>query len=301
MPLAGLIHCYDIDDCKIRMITTDTASTLTYGDIFDAPGIQEMNLDVSMVEGESYGDGRVLDRFARVEKVSGSVKMAKLSHSLFAAIFAGQTIPSGTTPNQKLETAIGPNNLPYFEIDFQTLYTGPDGVAGGDAHAVVHRAKVKSFKVGRKMKDYQEVSFDWEGIPLNHLESGWNFRRCLTFAENETLETQTEGTPDLTVPSLTTTPADGASGVSVSANLTAVSDVALLPASVNAGSVLLMTAAGVEVANALTLSTDGFTITLNPNSNLSSSTGYRFVISKNVRSVAGVQLAANVIVDFTTA
>lgn len=293
MARAGVVHCYDIDDSRIKMITADTDSGLTHGTVIDNPGIQEMELEISMIEGESYGDGRVLDRFSRVEKVTGSCKNAKLSHAVVAAIMAGQTTNSGTTPNEQQITAIGPSNLPYFEWDFQTLYVGSDGSSSGDAHVIVHKCKIVKFKLGRKAKDYQEVSFDWEGIPLNFQEVGWNFRRVISFVENETASVQAAGAADTTAPTVSSvSPSNGATAGSLTPTITWTLSEAIDPHSVTTGTVLLQnTTSGALVAlNTPTMPTTT-QIAAVPSSALTSGVTYRPILTTGIRDLAGNRLA----------
>jgi hypothetical protein len=196
MPRQGLLDCYDIDSLFSRMITTDSASSLVYGSIYQNFGIQEMSLEAVMTESESYGDGQVLDQFSRLKMVNFSCKNAWVTHAWLQAVLAGQTRTSGSSPNEKLETGFGSVNLPFFELDFQCKYTGPVGALAGDAHAIIHKGKLTKWSLGQKSESRQEVSFEGKGICLLNLESGWNFRRCFTLVENETASTLNAGAAD---------------------------------------------------------------------------------------------------------
>ena len=58
---------------------------------------------------------------------------------------------------------------------------------------------------------------------------------------------------------------------------------------------------GTAVDGALTISSDLKTVTFNPTSDLSSSTAYIAVATTNVTDLAGNALAANNVINFTTA
>lgn len=303
MPRQGLLDCYDIDSLFSRMITTDTAASLVYGSIYQNFGIQEMQIEAVMTESESYGDGRVLDQFSRLKMVNFSCKNAWVTHAWLQAVLAGQTRTSGSSPNEKMETAFGSVNLPFFELDFQCKYTGPLGALAGDAHAIIHKGKLTKWTLGQKSESRQEVSFEGKGICLFNQESGWNFPRCFTLVENETASTLTAGAADTTAPTISSfTPLAAATSVPVGSALTWTFSEALDPTTVNEEHFVLATAAGVYVTfSSVTLNAAGTIVTAVPSSNLSAATQYRWTVTRGVRDRAGNRLAANNTNTFTTA
>lgn len=114
-----------------------------------------------------------------------------------------------------------------------------------------------------------------------------------------------EETADLTgtTPTMavsTTVPADAASGVAVDTTIVTTFNRSVHPESVNVGNFALMTDAGVGVSGTVA-QTDTDEITFTPDSDLSTSTTYLFVISKNVRALDDYsKMADNVYKDFTT-
>lgn len=303
MPRQGLLDCYDIDSLFSRMITTDNASSLAYGSIYQNFGIQEMSVEAVMTESESYGDGKVLDQFSRLKMVNFSCKNAWVTHAWLQAVLAGQSKTSGSSPNEKLETAFGSVNLPFFELDFQCKYTGPVGALAGDAHMIVHKGKLTKWSLGQKSESRQEVSFEGKGICLINQESGWNFPRCFTLVENETASTLTAGAPDTTAPTISSfTPTAAASSVPVGNPLTWTFSEALDPTTVNEEHFILATAAGVYVTfSSVTLNAAGTIVTAVPTSNLSAATGYKWTVTRGVRDKAGNRLASVQTNTFTTA
>lgn len=303
MPRSGLLDCYDIDDMRARMIASDSSTGLSYGTVYQNVGIQEMQLEVVMTESESYGDGRVLDHFSRAKMVNGSFKNAWLTHDFLAAVLAGQTKTSGSSPNEKRETAFGSVNLPFFELDFQCKYVGPVGSLAGDAHEIVHKCKMTKWTLGKKSESRQEISGEFKGIPLIYLEAGWNFPRCFTLVENETAAVQTAGAADTTAPTISSfTPLAAATSVAVGTSLTWTFSEALDPTTVNEEHFLLATAAGVYVPLAsVSLNAAGTIVTAVPSSNLSGATQYRWTVTRGVRDRAGNRLVTNNTNTFTTA
>ncbi len=108
---------------------------------------------------------------------------------------------------------------------------------------------------------------------------------------------------DTTPPSLTArTPAVGATGVAVGANVTATFNEALSAASVSTSSVTLApTAGGAAIPAAVSLGSGGTVVTLNPTSDLAAGTQYTATLSTVVEDVAGNNIPAAITWSFTTA
>ncbi len=105
---------------------------------------------------------------------------------------------------------------------------------------------------------------------------------------------------DTTAPTATTTPTDGATGVNVTANLTAVFSEPVRSGDINSSNVKLIKAAdGSIVSGTLTYSTSTKTATFDPTASLSAATPYIWDIS-GVRDLNG-NVITPVIVNFTTA
>ena len=117
------------------------------------------------------------------------------------------------------------------------------------------------------------------------------------WVQNETADTlpgETASAPSFTLSSV---PADAATGVVVSSNMVLTFSNKLAPHSENG--IMLTTAAGVPVAVARTINSARLIVTLNPTSNLSGTTDY-LIIVPGVKDVYG-QTLADTVVNFTTA
>ena len=96
---------------------------------------------------------------------------------------------------------------------------------------------------------------------------------------------------------LTPVPADAATGIVVSSNITLTFSNALASGAENG--IILTTAAGVPVAVARTINAGRTVVTLNPDSNLGASTEHLIIVA-GVTDIYG-QALANTVVNFTTA
>ena len=97
-----------------------------------------------------------------------------------------------------------------------------------------------------------------------------------------------------------TVPEDGATGVPVTTQPSASFSEPLDQATVTPANVSLTTTAGQSVAGQVVLSQNARTITVVPDAELASNTGYRLTLTATLADVAGNSLSAPVIVNFTT-
>jgi hypothetical protein len=114
--------------------------------------------------------------------------------------------------------------------------------------------------------------------------------------------TYTPSTGDVTAPTVTVTPADNATGVVATANVVWLFSEAIQDATVTNANFFVMKASdGTEVTGTLTLSGDKKTVTFAHGTAFAAATAYIATATKDVKDVAGNSLAANNIVNFTTA
>lgn len=183
MAREGILTVYDIDDAKIKVVTADTSSGITYGSAVDVPGIQSISMQLEITNKQLYGDAKELDTATNVRAATGACRHAQISLPLLAALL-GQSTPStsGSSPNETLEVDIlGTDKPAYFKLEGQCKYQGGPLVGGsGDAHMVIHKAKITNIQQEWQSEEYAIVSFDFRAIPTIYNS------KCVTFRENET-------------------------------------------------------------------------------------------------------------------
>jgi len=138
--------------------------------------------------------------------------------------------------------------------------------------------------------EYQlEVDDDDPAVPASVIENWFN-AVPITITEPDAL-------------TLVTVPADAATGVVVSANLTATYNNALKDNQLTSDYFYIVKASdGSKVAAAITIDTDKKVVTINPSSDLAAATDYMLVISGLVTDIYGQKLAAGTTLsNFTTA
>ena len=106
---------------------------------------------------------------------------------------------------------------------------------------------------------------------------------------------------DITPPTVTVSPLDGATNVVVSANIEWTFSEAINPACVTSRNFLLIKADGTVVAGALSVNGAGTVVTFNPTSNLAAGADYIAIATTGIRDLAGNALAAPEVMNFGTA
>lgn len=300
MPQDGVLSAFGVADAKIsRLLTDPIGGTATYGPAIDVPGIQSVSFNPDFMEKELRGDNKIIDQYAKVESVSGSIKHAKISMPVLAILMGGDTVDSGVSPNEKKTYTLKGSDKPsYWMLQAQIDYRGGEAV-GGDYHVTFFKAKVSKFSQEYQSEDYAVVSFDFKAIPRDSDDS------VFSAEENETAIPLEVGASDSTPPTVTlSSPADGATNVAVNASVVWTMSEALQGATVNPGSVMLVNASdGTNVAGTVTLNNAGAgtTVTLHPTGNLDAATDYIAFLTTSVRDAAGNALAAPSVVNFQTA
>jgi hypothetical protein len=109
---------FDVHDCKVYPITADAVGGITYGSAVDVPGIQEVTLEPNFVSVELKGDGKVLAKKGKVDRLNFSGTYAEMSLDVLAVIFGGSVTTGGTLASETAAYTFTGQSLPYFKIEF---------------------------------------------------------------------------------------------------------------------------------------------------------------------------------------
>jgi phi13 family phage major tail protein len=107
-------------------------------------------------------------------------------------------------------------------------------------------------------------------------------------------------TPDVTPPTVTSVPVDGASGVALAATIVWTFSKAIQAALMTGANFFVTTAAGVAKAGALSINTLNTIVTFTPTTPLVTGTTYIAVVTTNVKDLSGNALAVDNVIDFAT-
>ena len=109
---------FDVQDCKIYPVATDAAGGITYGAAIDVPGIQEVSVEPNFVTAELKGDGQVLAKKGKIDRLNFSATYSELSLPVLSVIYGGSVVTAGAASAETAGYAFGGGSLPYFKVEF---------------------------------------------------------------------------------------------------------------------------------------------------------------------------------------
>ena len=253
----------------------------------DLPASTKFSFKERIASAEGKGDDMLSSVVSVREAAEWELTATGLPLEALAVMYGLTTSTSGSTPDQiKTLNHAGGIRLPYFKIYGKSLGEGDD-----DIHCILYKCKItEGADAPLEYGKLQETTI--KGIAIDDGVNG-----IYDWVQNETaaaLPGETASAPSFT---LSSSPADAATGVAVSANVVLTFSNALKAGAENG--IMLTTDAGAPVACARTISSNRKVVTLDPNSNLGASTKH-LVIVPGVVDVYGQSLA-NTVIDFTTA
>lgn len=162
MAATDIIHTRDINSLMIGVVTDNGTNYFSpAADREYVKGIAELSVEVEYDTDESYGEGKVLDKYSKALKVVGSAKAVQVSMKLYAKLTGGDYEADANVAEASIpDGAICPN----FFLDGQFLYQGAGDAGGpGDYHIVAYKNKIMKLATTFQ-RGYAEMSFDFEGI-----------------------------------------------------------------------------------------------------------------------------------------
>jgi len=304
----GKYRVFNIKRAYAAKVTSDLSSSITgpvLGAFREAPGVKKITVKNknTIVKQPANGVGNYKSETYN-EDSEMAVTFAERDDDLFAALFgtAFWLAPGSSTYSYTGESASSPHCI--------LARTNQLGNDGQDLWLRIWSTKLGGDGVAMEIQKFSD--FELTGTAELTQSKGLIIKDGVEKYDNLCWELinweQVQsiiGTPVQTVPTLTPSVTPGATSVSRSAAITATSDVALNPNSVNAYTAWIETqdSTPVKVASAVSLSNDGLTITLArvASVQLASNTALRLKLSSTIESVSGISLAADVTRLFTTA
>lgn len=133
---------FDIQDFKIQPLIGDdpTVGAPVYGDVYDVPGIAQVQVSPTFVTAELKGDAKVLARKGRTTGFTINATYSLLSLDVLSILFGGSIADTSPTSGDQVDwTLNGTNELPYFLASFiiEDVSTGI-----GDCTCVLYKCQV---------------------------------------------------------------------------------------------------------------------------------------------------------------
>jgi hypothetical protein len=170
MAAATQTTVYDVADCKVYALLTDTAgASPTYGAAVDVTGVSQVSLDPNVLTAEVNGDSTVIAKRGKIDRLKSKVQFAYVSLPVINVITGGTLTALGVDPTAEARWDFyGGKALPYFKLEF--LIAGVDsGSALSELQVILYKCiiTVESF-MAQSYNTFGQPSFDLEAIqPVN--------------------------------------------------------------------------------------------------------------------------------------
>lgn len=290
MALVGLEKLY------YALITSDTSSELAFNTPVYLAGVKELGISPKQNTEKLFAENKLWDQDTVLEEVEVTINIADLTNTQLVALL-GHTLASEGGAYAKSS-----DEAPYVALLYKANKSN-----GESRYGVLYKGKFTlpedSAKGQEGKVEYQTPSIKATFQPLQN-NSMWKYQvdtddpNCPVDIDTTWFTAVTVPGSDTVAPTVTTVPLDGAVGVAVDADVVFTFSKAILASTMTAGNIFLMKADGTAVAASLSLGTNNTVVTLNPTEDLTAG-DYVAVCTTNVKSTAGVPLAANCIVNFT--
>jgi hypothetical protein len=270
---------YGLSDIKLTSIDGVTQ--------VDLPAATKLTFKERVKSAEGVGDDMLSVVVSVREGVEWELEATGLPLEALAIMYGTTTTTTGSTPDQvKTLENHGAVRLPYFKIYGKSLGEGDD-----DVHCIIYKAKLtEGLDAPMEYGNLQMTKL--KGIGIDDGTNG-----VFDWVQNETASALPGATGSPSAITCTPVPADAATGIDITDNITLTFNNALAAGAENG--IMLTTAAGVAVAGARTISGNRKVVTINPTSSLGAGAAH-LIIVPGVKDIYG-QSFANTVYDFTTA
>lgn len=285
---------YGLKNAHYSKVTINEDGTINYGTPKPLPGSTELTLDPRGDMTEFYADDMLYYSADNNQGYDGGLSLSDITED-FATEILGEEKDTDDAVITEKSTATGS----YFALMFEFV---------GDVKAIKHvmyYCKASRPKIGSSTKtdktdpNITELPFISSPRPTDYaVKTKTTTTTPNTIISNWYSKVYEKVTTPLTV---TVSPLDEATGVAISSNIVWTFDKSLVETDVVASNFLIMSSTGAEIPGTLTLDETKKIVTFNPTTDLTANTVYIATTLKTIKATDGSTLAANSIVNFTTA
>lgn len=153
---------FDVHDLKVYALTDDSGASPTYGAAVDVYGVAEVGLDPNFVTAELKGDGRVIAKRGKIDRIGASATYGRLSGDVLDVILGTETTdPSATNARTRF---LAGTTLPYFKMAFR-IEDADNGIE--DVLVTLYKCQVTGGTLlGQSTDSFGQPSFEVEAIGL---------------------------------------------------------------------------------------------------------------------------------------
>lgn len=169
MPAAHEAILFDVHDFRVYPMTSDSGASPVYGAGVDVYGIAEVGLDPNFVTAELKGDGRVIAKRGKIDRVALSATYGRLSADVLEVILdATVTDPGATQARVRL---LAGTSLPYFKAAFR-IEDADNGIE--DVLVTLYKCQLTGGTLlGQSSDNFGQPSMEMEGIGLASTDAAW--------------------------------------------------------------------------------------------------------------------------------
>ena len=290
-----------VKDLHIALMTTEDTilQNATYASPIAVPGAMEVGFEPSGTNTVIYADDGSYEVISGNGPTKVSLSIAELGNYVYSLLM-------GNSYNSASDSLVAKSTdtKPYFALGFKSVK------ADGNYRFVwLYKGKAmppkESYKTKKDSAEANTPTLEIEFIDRKYDKHNFAKWDEPTFTGGATFfNTVVEFTSDSVAPTVTSVPVDGATGVNVASDVVWTFNESIKSSLVTSSNFMLIKATtGAVVAGALAVSTvtnTNDTVTFNPTSNLDASSAYIAIANSNVEDLAGNNLAANNVVNFTT-
>ncbi|PYG84812.1 phi13 family phage major tail protein [Ruminiclostridium sufflavum DSM 19573] len=297
MPITGIENLYYAKQ------TADTLNILTYGTPIYMPGVKELGIKPKQNTEKSYAENKLWDQMTVFDSAEVSISIQDLTSAQRADLLGQNTAAEGGV------FATDGDEAPYVALLYKAT------IRGGYRYGVIYKGQFTlpddSMKGQEGKPDFQTPSIKATFQPTiyamtvgSNQKSPWEYHvdttdpNCPADIDSTWFKTVKIPGTDIAVPTVAVVPADGDSEVTSDTNVVFTFSGAIDPTAVKDSDIFLMQVDGTIITATLSINAAKNVVTLDPADSLAAGS-YVAVCTKNVRSVTGVPLASNVIVNFT--
>jgi len=286
-----------LKDLHYALLLTDTTGGVTYDTPVAVVGAIQANINPNPKLETLFADDGPME----IASILGEIELELIASDFDTdtqAVLLGHTVVGGVMTRGASDIA------PWVAIGFRSLKSN-----GAYRYVWLHKGKFSVPEMKHETKG-DEVNFQTPTLAARFVkrdhDEAW-IKQADTDHPDYVAETGTnwflavEGAPDITAPTATILPLDGAIDVAITANVVWTFSEAIYASDVGSSNFFLIKASdGTLVAADLSINGLHTIVTLNPTGSLGNSTAYIAVATSNVKDLAGNHLAQNKVTDFTT-
>lgn len=294
MAATGSIAEYGVKHMSITPLLTDNEGDAypTYGSPIDVPGVQKISVSKNQTSETLTGDDSILAIQSSLESVQVDVEHGKISHAVLEVLEGGtHTLESSVSgKSSSIYSLTGESEAQYFRIDAFVTKTDKPGEV---MQVIIYKCKMTGSSGERSYGAFKTNSFSCEAVKTAAGDQ-------VILQEIAIEAGQTDATLIDVLQVSSSTPADAATGVALSASPTVTFNNNIDSDFATSAFFSLYDVTG-SAAKTAAVSVSGAVVTINPSTDFTASHVYRLTVSGAVRDTNGNLLGQTVEIDFTSA